>query len=332
MELLTPEVIAAGIGAVSTWGIVAFGERNHKRKNPWETPPQSPSRKRIKTSFDMPITRRRVAFSGRRKRRFRKRTFRRPAKRQSRARFRRRVKNVVLRMSEAKKQDFPELAQTFAAGDGTTMVMRIFAPWQAMFTQSLTSSGMIGSKVHLMKLYMRVHLQNVVAGDIHCQYILVASDFMMDLTAAGTALDNRGQQVGNTTTVSTNPTQVFPQSNIAWFDINGTQQFAGISPVSKFNGTQFRFLKKWDFKIPGFGQAGTDGFIDRMLTYNFNRPVQIQEVDSTIDGVPRFFGNKNGKGRNEQYYMIFRAWSQTATSVTQIGNHIHRTTVTYRDI
>lgn len=331
MELLTPEVITAAIGSVATWGIVAYGERGVKRKNPWGTPPPSPSKKRIKHSYDMPrfSIRRRSS----RKLRFRKRPFRkRKAFRQKRGKLNKRIRSVVLRMSEAKKQDFPDLTRSFSAGNGTTMQIVVFAPWQSMFTQGLTSSGMIGSRVRLMKWYMRVHIQNVVAGDIHCQFILVSSDFMMDVTAAGTQTNNLGTAESSTTTVSTNPTQVFPNSNIAWFDITGTAQWGGGSAVSKFNGTQFQFLRKWDFKVPGFGQANTDGFIDRMLTYNFNREVQIQEVNDTIDGVPRFFGNRNGRGNSKQYYVLFRAWAQDHVSATQIGNLVHRTTVTYRDL
>jgi len=135
------------------------------------------------------------------------------------------------------------------------------------------------------------------------------------------------------TDVDSVPTQVPPNSNLPLFDTTATPgQFAGLSPVTKFNNDNISILKIWNFKLHGFGQAGTDPFLDTTLTFPFNKDVQIQETDGTIDGIPRFFG-PTGRGRHsDQYYILMRTWGQDFISATDAIDVDHRGLLMWKEI
>jgi len=146
MELLIPEVVTAGLGAVGTFGIVAYAERGHKRKNPWLTPPASPTNNK-RTRLAAQPSRAAMPRVGRsrfrRRRRFGKRrntTNRTRVKRVLRSarrrRFKRAVTRIMVRKLETFKKHYTETSFTLAPGNGTTaMNVRVFAPWQSAFAQ-----------------------------------------------------------------------------------------------------------------------------------------------------------------------------------------------------
>lgn len=310
-----------------------------KRKHGLLTPPDSPTHKRFKTDSraitkSMP----RVRKFGRR-RRFRKgKSFRRGGRvkrilfRAKQRRFKSAVKRVVLRtISETKKHQFNETSVNLLPGDGTTARVRVFAPWQVMFAQGTSSTQMIGSRVNLGTIFWRIHFQNLLAGDVHIQILLYKTDFQMDVTTGATLTNNEGVTMQGNTTTTTNPTQTAPNGNIPLFDTTASPgQFAGISCVTKFNPDVGRIVRKWDYKITGFGQGATDGFRDVMIKHRFNRNVQIQETADTIDGVPRFFGPANRRSYS-QYYFIVRTWDISLTANVANVNMLHRAVVTYTD-
>nr|UDN67467.1 capsid protein [robinz virus RP_382] len=339
MELFIPEIVTAGLGSLATFGIVAYAERGHKRNNPWLTPPNSPrtsKRPRLDTQTvgpAMPRVARRKRFSRRRfgKRRVNRRT-RRVTKRKGT--FKRKVKAVLLRTLETFKKHYTETSFTLAPGNATTgMNVRIFAPWQAAFTQGTGSGQIHGSKVHLWKYMLRLNMRGLVAGDVHVQIIFFKSDFQMDTTAAGTDLNDEGQNMSPTTTTVTNPTQVAPNGNIPLFDVTASPgQFAGLSPVTKWNNDNISILKIWNYKMHGFGVATTDPFIDTTITMKFNKQVQIQETQETIDGVPRFFGPTGKRGHADQYYYAIRTWTQDPISSTSAVSVLHRGNLMWKEI
>jgi len=341
MEILTQEVITAGLGSIATWGLVAYAERGHKRKNPWQTPPTTPT-SRKQARLTLPIGRAAMPRTSRRGRRFVRR--RRPIKRRARIRrvmrskrrttFKRRVKAVMLRTLETFKKHYTETSFTLAPGNGTTgMNVRVFAPWQSAFTQGTGSGQMTGSKVHLWKFMWRLNIKGLLAGDVHVQILFIKSDFQMDVTAAGTDVNNEGTTMGVTTTTTATPTQVAPNGNIPLFDVTASPgQFAGLSPVTKFNNDNITILKIWNFKLHGFGVATTDPFIDTTLTFPFNKQVQIQETQETIDGIPRFFGPSGRKGTGDQYYILMRTWGQDFISSSSAIDVDHRGLCMWKDI
>ncbi|UDN67453.1 capsid protein [robinz virus RP_382] len=281
----------------------------------------------------MPRVARRKRFSRRRfgKRRVNRRT-RRVTKRKGT--FKRKVKAVLLRTLETFKKHYTETSFTLAPGNATTgMNVRIFAPWQAAFTQGTGSGQIHGSKVHLWKYMLRLNMRGLVAGDVHVQIIFFKSDFQMDTTAAGTDLNDEGQNMSPTTTTVTNPTQVAPNGNIPLFDVTASPgQFAGLSPVTKWNNDNISILKIWNYKMHGFGVATTDPFIDTTITMKFNKQVQIQETQETIDGVPRFFGPTGKRGHADQYYYAIRTWTQDPISSTSAVSVLHRGNLMWKEI
>ena len=344
MELVIPEVITAGLGATATWGIVAYAERGHKRKNPWLTPPGSPTnRKQIRLSTES--ARPNMARFARRSR-FRRRIGRRRFARNGRTRvkkvlrsarrrrFRKSVQRIMLRKLETFKKHYTETAFTLAPGNGTTaMNVRIFAPWQSAFTQGTGSGQIHGTKVQLWKFMWRLNIKGLLAGDVHVQVIFFKSDFQMDVTAAGTDVNNEGQTMSATTTTTTNPTQVAPNGNIPLFDVTASPgQFSGLSPVTKLNNDNIDIIKIHNFKLHGFGVATTDPFIDTTLTFPFNKAVQIQETQETIDGVPRFFGPSSSRGNYSQYYIAVRTWGQDFISASSSIDVDHRGLLMWKEI
>jgi len=344
MELLIPEVVTAGLGAVATYGIVAYAERGHKRKNPWLTPPTSPTPGK-KTRLDyssartsMPRTMRPTRF---RRRRTGRRKFPSPRARVKRVlrsarrrRFKRAVTRILVRKLETFKKHYTETSFTLAPGNGTTaMNVRVFAPWQSAFAQGDTSASIHGSKVHLWKFMWRLNIKGLLAGDVHVQILFIKSDIQMDVTAANTDINNEGQTMGATTDVDSVPTQVPPNSNIPLFDVTASPgQFSGLSPVTKFNNDNISILKIWNFKLHGFGQAGTDPFIDTTLTFPFNKDVQIQETQETIDGVPRFFGPTGRNRHSDQYYILVRTWGQDFVSASSAIDVDHRGLLMWKEV
>nr|QJB18707.1 MAG: capsid protein [Genomoviridae sp.] len=285
----------------------------------------------------MPRTARRGRFRRRfgRKRRFNRRTRMKRAVRSMRRRsFKRAVTRIMTRKLETHKEHFTETAFTLAPGNGTTaMNMRVFAPWQAAFAQGDASNQISGSKVHLWKFIWRLNIKGLLAGDVHVQILFVKADYEMDVTAAGANTNNEGTNVTATTTSTTNPAQSGAGSNIPFFDVTASPgQFSGLSPVTKFNNDNISIIKKWDFKLHGFGQAGTDPFIDTTLTFPFNKDVQIQETQETIDGIPRFFG-PTGRGRHStQYFILVRTWGQDFISATDAIDVDHRGLLLFKDV
>jgi len=310
-----------------------------KRKYGLLTPPNSP--RNIKQARQaLALGRPNMARISRRRRFVRRR---RPIKRRARTRrlmrskrrttFKRRVKAVMLRTLETFKKHYTETSFTLAPGNGTTgMNVRVFAPWQSAFTQGTGSGQMTGSKVHLWKAMWRLNIKGLLAGDVHVQILFIKSDFQMDVTAGGTDVNNEGQTMTPATTTTATPTQVAPNGNIPLFDVTASPgQFAGLSPVTKFNNDNITILKIWNFKLHGFGVATTDPFIDTTLTFNFNKEVQIQETQETIDGIPRFFGPNGKKGPGEQYYILFRTWGQDFISSSSAVDVDHRLLLMYKD-
>ena len=345
MELLIPEVITAGLGATATWGIVAYAERGHKRKNPWLTPPTSPTnpkRARLAAQTNrgaMPVTRRSRFGRRRRFRRGRRNTtnrtrVKRVLRSARRRRFKRAVTRIMVRKLETFKKHYTETAFTLAPGNGTTgMNVRVFAPWQSAFAQGDTSANIHGSKVHLWKFMWRLNIKGLLAGDVHVQILFIKTDIQMDVTAAGTDVNNEGQSMTPATTASTVPAQTLPNSNIPLFDVTASPgQFAGLSPVTKFNNDNITILKIWNFKLHGFGVAATDPFIDTTLTFPFNKDVQIQETQETIDGVPRFFGPTGRRGNSDQYYILVRTWGQDFISASSAIDVDHRGLLMWKEI
>lgn len=340
MEIFTPEVITAGLGSIVTWGIAAYAERGHKRKNPWLTPPTSPTNRK-QARFNPTNVGPNMARIARRRRVMRRR---RPIKRRARTRrvmrskrrttFKRRVKAVMLRTLETFKKHYTETSFTLAPGNGTTgMNVRVFAPWQSAFTQGTGSGQMTGSKVHLWKFMWRLNIKGLLAGDVHVQILFIKSDFQMDVTAAGTDVNNEGTTMTPATTTVLVPTQVAPNGNIPLFDVTASPgQFAGLSPVTKFNNDNITILKIWNFKLHGFGVATTDPFIDTTLTFPFNKQVQIQETQETIDGIPRFFGPSGKRGTGDQYYILMRTWGQDFISSSSAIDVDHRGLCMWKDI
>lgn len=255
----------------------------------------------------------------------------RSAKRRS---FKRAVQKIVLRTAEVKKKQYTETSFNLAPGNGTTgMNVRIFAPWQSAFAQGTGSGQMIGSRARIYKFQWRLHFQNLVAGDIHIQLGFFSSDFQMDVTNANVDVNNEGTTMTPATTITTVPTQTAPNGNIPMFDMTATPgQFAGLSSVSKFNTDNIKIIKIRNYKITGFGQAATDGFLDTSISIPFNKDVQIQETQETIDGVPRFFGPMGGRKGYTQYYMFVRVWSQSFQSATDHLTCRHRGLLMYQDI
>jgi len=312
---------------------------SRKRKQ-LPTPPATPrDSKRIKLAAqahrpNMAFAKR-TRFGRRRRRRFpvRRNRVKRVLRSARRRRFRKSVQRIMLRKAETMKEHFTETSFNMSGGNGTTgMEMRIFAPWQASFSQGSASNQIHGSRIHLWKFMWRLHMKGLVAGDIHVQILFVKSDFQMDVTAANTDVNNEGQTISAATTTTTNPTQVAPNGNIPFFDVTASPgQFAGLSPVTKFNTDNISIIKKWDFKMHGFGVATTDPFIDTTLTFPFNKTVQIQETQETIDGVPRFFG-PTGKGSHySQYYIVMRTWAQDHISATDHLTVLHRGQIYWKE-
>jgi len=344
MELLIPEVVTAGLGAVATYGIVAYAERGHKRKNPWATPPTTPTANK-QARLTLPIGRtamprftRRSRFGRKRRGKRRYSAPRTRVKRVLRSAKRRRFKSAVTRIvlgkQETFKKHYTETSFTLAPGNGTTgMNVRVFAPWQAAFAQGNTSASIHGSKVHLWKFMWRLNIKGLLAGDTHLQILFIKTDIMMDTTAANTDVNNEGQTMTPATDVDSVPTQVPPNSNIPLFDITSSPgQFAGLSPVTKFNNDNIKIIKIWNFKLHGFGQAGTDPFIDTTLTFPFNKSVQIQETQETIDGVPRFFGQAGRRGHADQYYILVRTWGQDFIAAASAVDIDHRGLLMWKEV
>jgi len=244
------------------------------------------------------------------------------------------VTRIMVRKLETFKKHYTETSFTLAPGNGTTgMNVRVFAPWQAAFAQGDTSASIHGSKVHLWKFMWRLNIKGLLAGDVHVQILFIKTDIMMDTTLANTDVNNEGQQMGPTTDVDSVPTQVPPNSNIPLFDVTSSPgQFAGLSPVTKFNNDNISIIKIWNFKLHGFGQAGTDPFIDTTLTFPFNKDVQIQETQETIDGVPRFFGHSGRRGHADQYYILVRTWGQDFLSASSAIDVDHRGLLMWKEV
>lgn len=306
------------------------------------TPPTTPTdtkRPRLIVNISkqhMAFTKRRRSFGRRKFRGKGRRPRRRGMKRRSRPStvFKKRVRRVILRTLETAKKHYTETSFTLAPGNGTTgMNVRVFAPWQSAFTQGTGSGQMTGSKAHPWKFIWRLNIKGLIAGDVHVQILYIKSDFQMDVTAAGTDVNNEGQTMSPTTTTTTVPTQVAPNGNIPLFDVTAAPgQFAGLSPVTKYNTDNFKIIKKWDFKLHGFGVATTDPFLDTSLTFPINKPVQIQETQETIDGIPRFFGSSGRRGSNDQYYILMRTWQQDFISATATIDVDHRGLFMWKDI
>lgn len=312
-----------------------------KRKHGLLTPPLSPNpRKQIRSSVETPrgnMPRRRVFRRRRRfKRRFtsRRNRVKRVLRTARRRRFKRAVTRIMVRKLETFKKHYSETAFTLAPGNGTTgMNVRVFAPWQSAFTQGNTSATIHGSKVHLWKFLWRLNIKGLLAGDVHVQILFIKSDFQMDVTAANTDVNNEGQIMTPATDVDSVPTQVPPNSNLPLFDVASSPgQFAGLSPVTKFNNDNITILKIWNFKLHGFGVATTDPFIDTTLTFNFNKDVQIQETAETIDGIPRFFGPTGRRGHSDQYYILVRTWGQDFISASSAIDVDHRGLLMWKEI
>jgi len=179
----------------------------------------------------------------------------------------------------------------------------------------------------------RLNIKGLLAGDVHVQILFIKTDIQMDVTAAGTDVNNEGQSMGATTDVDSVPTQVPPNSNIPLFDVTASPgQFSGLSPVTKFNNDNITIIKIWNFKLHGFGQAGTDPFIDTTLTFPFNKDVQIQETQETLDGVPRFFGPNGRRGNSDQYYILVRTWGQDFISASSAIDVDHRGLLMWKEI
>lgn len=238
-----------------------------------------------------------------------------------------------MRKKEVMKKHYTETSFTLAPGNGTTgMNVRIFAPWQSAFAQGTGSGQMVGSTAFLWKFMWRLNVKGLLAGDVHVQFVFFKSDFQMDVTATGTDVNNEGQTMTPATTTTTIPTQVAPNGNIPLFDVTASPgQFAGLSPVTKFNNDNIKILWVKNFKLHGFGQAATDPFFDTTLTFNFNKRVQIQETQETIDGVPRFFGPLGRRGNYSQYYVALRTWGQDFISATSAIDVDHRGLLMYHD-
>jgi len=325
----------------------AFGNslnESRKRKHQLLTPPNSPRFiKQARLALQAGgANMARISGRGRfRRRTFRKRRF--PARRTRvkrvlrsarRRRFRTSVKKIMLRQLETFKKHYTETSFTLAPGNGTTaMNARVFAPWQSAFTQGTGSGQIHGSKVFLWKYMWRMNIKGLLAGDVHVQILFVKSDFQMDVTAAGTDVNNEGQTVSATTTTTANPTQTAPNGNIPFFDVTASPgQFSGLSPVTKFNSDNIDIIKIWNFKLHGFGQAATDPFIDTTLTFPFNKTVQVQETQETIDGVPRFFGPNSSRGNYSQYYIILRTWGQDFISSSSAIDVDHRGILMWKEV
>jgi len=333
--------IGAGLGALSdlaTLYDVAHPIDTRKRKFGLLTPPPSPTaNKQARLAIqarggNMARFARRRRFRRPVKRRFNRRT--RGMKRKRRTVFKRRVKAVMLRTLETFKKHYTETSFSLAPGNGTTaMNIRIFAPWQAAFTQGTGSGQIHGSKVHLWKYMLRLNMRGLVAGDVHVQIIFFKSDFMMDTTVGGTDVNDEGQNMSATTTTTTNPTQVAPNGNIPLFDVTASPgQFSGLSPVTKWNNDNITILKIWNYKLHGFGVATTDPFIDTTIQMKFNKQVQIQETQETIDGVPRFFGPTGKRGHADQYYYAIRTWTQDPISATSAVTVLHRGNLLWKEV
>nr|AOV86318.1 hypothetical capsid protein [uncultured virus] len=319
-------------------------DEGRKRKHHLLTPPVSPDfRKQARLALQASgANMARVAGRRRFRRRFGKRRFNRnPRARVKRVlrsarrrRFRKSVQRIMLRKLETFKKHYTETAFTLAPGNGTTaMNVRIFAPWQSAFTQGTGSGQIHGSKVQLWKFMWRLNIKGLLAGDVHCQIIFFKSDFQMDVTAGGTDVNNEGQTMSATTTTTTNPTQVAPNGNIPLFDVTAAPgQFSGLSPVTKLNNDNIDIIKIWNFKLHGFGQAATDPFMDTTLTFPFNKPVQIQETQETIDGIPRFFGPSSSRGNYSQYYIAVRTWGQDFIASAAAIDVDHRGLLMWKEI
>jgi len=349
---MASELWQLGLGLAATAAVYPITRAwdNHvdrKRKLGDLTPPPSPQfgNKRLQlTSQSRPNMAISTRMRGRRSRfgRFRRRrrftTGRSRVKRvlrtAARRRFKTRVRGIVLRTAEPQKQYFTETTFTLAPGNGTTaMNFRVFAPWQAAFNQGTASTQITGSRVFLQKFIWRLHIQGLVAGDTHVQIIFFKSDFMMDVTAAGTDVNNEGTTMGATTDIDSVPTQVPPNSNIPIFDTTTSPgQFSGVSAVTPFNTDIIRIIKKWDFKLHGFGQAATDPFLDTALTLPFNKTVQVQENAGAMDAIPRFFGAIGRRGRNDQYYIGVRTWVQDNDSSTSSISVTHRGKLLWKEV
>lgn len=240
----------------------------------------------------------------------------------------------MLRTLETFKKHYTETSFTLAPGNGTTaMNVRVYAPWQAAFTQGTGSGQIHGTKVHLWKFMWRLNVKGLLAGDVHMQVLFIKSDFQMDVTAAGTDVNNEGQTMSATTTLTTNPTQVPPNGNLPLFDVTASPgQFSGLSPVTKFNNDNITILKIWNFKLHGFGTAATDPFFDTTLTFPFNKQVQIQETQETIDGVPRFFGPSGRRSNADQYYILVRTWGADFLSSSSSIDVDHRGLLMWKEV
>lgn len=351
---MDPELWSAaqwfGVGATAVSDIVAIGrasllslDAGRKRKHGLLTPPPSPQfRKQARQALsaskpNMAISRRRRGF---RKRRFGRRRFqsrrtrvKRVLRSARRRRFKRSVKRIIVRSKETLKHHFTETSFTLAPGNGTTgMNVRVFAPWQAAFAQGTASNNMLGSRIRLWKFIWRLNIKGLLAGDVHVQILFIRTHIMMDVTAAGTDTNNEGQTMTPATDVDSVPTQVPPNSNIPLFDVTASPgQFAGLSPVTKFNTDEFKIIKKWDFKLHGFGQAATDPFLDTTLTFPFSKVLQVQETQATIDGVPRFFGSRRSTPGADQYYILVRTWGQDFIASGSAIDVDHRGTLLFND-
>jgi len=324
----------------------AFGNslnESRKRKHGLLTPPASPNLlKQARTALSsnrvsMPGRRsfvRRTRFRRRRKFSSRRTRVKRVLRSAARRTFKRRVQGILIRKLETAKKHYTETSFTLAPGNGTTaMNMRVFAPWQSAFAQGTGSGQIHGTKVRLWKFLWRLNIKGLLAGDTHVQVLFVKSDFQMDVTAAGTDVNNEGTTVGATTTTTANPTQTAPNGNIPWFDVTASPgQFCGLSPVTKFNTDNIDIIWVKNYKLHGFGQAATDPFLDTTITFNFNKDMQIQETQETIDGVPRFFGPPSSRGAYSQYYILVRTWGQDFISSSSAIDVDHRGLLMWKDI
>jgi len=237
-------------------------------------------------------------------------------------RFTTRVTKIIKKNQETFKQHFTQTGFTLAPGDATAMTFRVFAPWQALLGQGDTTQNFSGQEIRMLGFNWRIFMRGLVAGDVHIQIIYFKSDFQMDVTAAGTDVNNEGQSMTSTTDIDSVPTQVPPNSNIPMFDITATGQFSGLSPVTPWNNDNISIIKVHNYKLHSMGVATTDPFHVATIKFKMNKVVKIQETQGTIDGIPRFFGPRK-KRSADQYYIGMRVWGQDPVSTTSHASFLH---------
>lgn len=286
MELLTPQVVAAGVGAVATFvgaGLAdnSFGWNTSYKRKLELVGGDLPSSKKTKLITSRPMafmrSRRRSRFRRRRRVRFRKRRV--PFRKRK---FTRAVKRVILRTAEAKKVDnVSNAVLTTREGDGTSRTIWAIQP-AAILTQGVQADQFIGDKFFLKGFTFRG--QVALSGE-NTTYAgaIVRVTVIHHFTNNNSTAANAFQEFTSATTLTSNPTQLAPFQNPQFFESTGTNEsIRGNGFVIPFDRKLVKVLHSRTFAVnPGADNQATEGVVAIPTPFKFYFPINrwVQIVD-----------------------------------------------------